>query len=242
MRILTMLAIGCAGSALLAGGARAADPAQSWPEPEAPIAPRFTELMSGWYLRGDIGYRRNAIGGTQLAPTSTSGAVTSEYFSKDTYSGTVGAGYKLGFLRADVTADFGSPMSYRANAALGGANYYNASVSATTLLANAYLDMGTWGGFTPYVGAGIGASYLRAAKFLTPLSTSETTVTTISMSWAAMAGVSYQFASNLALDIGYRYINFGNARAGDPAVNTDYLQLNKLTAQEVRIGLRLLLD
>jgi opacity protein-like surface antigen len=239
-RIITMLAAGWAGCAAFTGAALAADPAGSWPAPEPEVvAPQFTELLSGWYLRGDLGYRQNTVNGADLAPTAASGPITNAYYDKNTFAGTVGAGYKLGFLRTDVTADFGMPMAYRADTAFGGGDYYNARISAITLLGNAYIDMGTWWGFTPYVGAGLGATYFHAAKFLTPLSTEEVTTTNWSMSWALMAGVSYQFASNMAIDVGYRYINFGDARAGDPRFNSDYLDLHKLTAQEIRVGLRL---
>jgi opacity protein-like surface antigen len=39
---------------------------------------------------------------------------------------------------------------------LSGTNEYTADIMSWLGLANAYIDMGTWCGFTPYVGAGIG--------------------------------------------------------------------------------------
>ena len=40
--------------------------------------------------------------------------------------------------------------------------YVTAHLSRTTPMFNAYLDLGNWWGFTPYVGAGIGFSYLQS--------------------------------------------------------------------------------
>ena len=37
----------------------------------------------------------------------------------------------------------------------------HSSYSAWLLLANAYADIGTWYGFTPYVGAGIGGAHVQ---------------------------------------------------------------------------------
>jgi opacity protein-like surface antigen len=35
------------------------------------------------------------------------------------------------------------------------------SLTAWTLMANAYVDLGTYGYFTPYVGGGIGGTYVK---------------------------------------------------------------------------------
>ena len=34
-----------------------------------------------------------------------------------------------------------------------------------TVLVNGYVDFGTWYGFTPYLGAGVGISYLRTGDY-----------------------------------------------------------------------------
>jgi opacity protein-like surface antigen len=39
-----------------------------------------------------------------------------------------------------------------------------AHLNRTTPMFNAYIDLGNWWGFTPYVGAGIGASYLQSSS------------------------------------------------------------------------------
>ncbi len=41
--------------------------------------------------------------------------------------------------------------------------YVTAHLNRTTPMFNAYIDLGNWWGFTPYVGAGIGISYLQSS-------------------------------------------------------------------------------
>jgi opacity protein-like surface antigen len=35
-------------------------------------------------------------------------------------------------------------------------------------MGNAYIDFGTWYGFTPYIGAGIGGAYVTMASYQMP--------------------------------------------------------------------------
>ena len=90
-------------------GAHAADPAGSWrrPPPESDYQkPQYKELLSGWYLRGDVGYRWN--GGGPSSPN-----VTRERYSSS-YDGTVGFGYKYQWFRADLIYDRSGPTRVRA--------------------------------------------------------------------------------------------------------------------------------
>ena len=43
---------------------------------------------------------------------------------------------------------------------------FTAKISAQTVLANGYIDFGTWGGFTPYVGAGVGIARLKSVDYV----------------------------------------------------------------------------
>ena len=42
--------------------------------------------------------------------------------------------------------------------------YVTAHLNRTTPMFNAYIDLGNWWGFTPYVGAGVGISYLQSTS------------------------------------------------------------------------------
>ena len=58
--------------------------------------------------------------------------------------------------------------------------------------------------------------------------------------WAAS---SYQFSPTLLLDVGYRYLKLGDAMSGtEPPAYTTRVDVPRLTAQEIRVGLRWMLD
>lgn len=78
------------------------------------------------------------------------------------------------------------------------------SAATTYLLGNVWFDIATGSGFTPYIGGGLGASYVTAAG------TADDIPYTVDMSgwgWAYQvgAGVKVDVADNVALDLGYRY-------------------------------------
>jgi opacity protein-like surface antigen len=65
--------------------------------------------------------------------------------------------------------------------------------------------------------------------------------TKYNFAWALMAGVSYQLTPSLTLDLGYRYLNLGTSNYGvNPQSGAALTQ--RSTAQEVRVGLRLMAD
>ena len=121
--------------------------------------PQVQEFFSAWYLRLDGGYRFNGIsGGEALGSTFINSGL------KDSASIGGGVGYKWGWFRADVTFDYGSGPKFVGDTL--GPQHVTAKLSSYTTLFNAYIDLGTWWGFTPYIGAGVGTSYLKPAQFV----------------------------------------------------------------------------
>ena len=239
------------GRALIAGtfaalvscaAAHAADPPGSWPPPYERPAPRYVEMASGWYVRGDFGYRFNEMASVQAAQPVTS------FNYPNSLGGTFGGGYKYQWFRFDATVDYAPKVTARATSTASAASQpqYTTKIDALSLLANFYLDLGTWSGFTPYVGAGLGVTYLRSHDY-------EDTNPTINhyamsnnrtnLSWAAMGGVAYQIDPRWVVDVGYRYLAMGDLpnSAGGSSV-MDNTTWKRLSAQEIRIGLRFLLD
>lgn len=136
---------------------------------------------TGWYLRGDAGWVREKASlltwsdgfGNQRAETSNGWTLG------------LGAGYKFtDFVRADVTYDVrnvlkdkGSPTTEYAcptavnatsvnDAVVGMTPVYGvcreggyASAKRSTLLANFYVDLGSWNSVTPYLGFGLGTTF-----------------------------------------------------------------------------------
>lgn len=140
------------------------------------------EFGTGWYLRGDVGYA-NISSPRIIADLLNSNLRTSSV------SGGLGAGYRYdSWLRAEIAIDrsvirpnaVGAPVwCPYANHPLTSADGVTrlgygvdpnetcvprttANSSRTTGLFNAYVDLGDWFGVTPYVGAGVGLSYVRS--------------------------------------------------------------------------------
>jgi opacity protein-like surface antigen len=222
-RLLLLVGILAAGTA----SARAADMPGLPPPPLLP--PRLIDANVGWYLRGDIGYGWGTIGGAQspapfLDPTDNS-------FGNG-FVGGVGAGIKTQWLRTDVTIDYTSPLKYQGSVISSGDT--SAKVDSITALFNGYLDLGTWYGATPYVGAGVGAARLHATDYAAPFA-SGASDTQWRVAWALMGGLGYAVAPNLMVDVGYRYMNFGDMTVGSDA---GAMTLKNLAAHEVRVGVR----
>ena len=149
------------------------------PPPPPPYAPPV-EVGGGWYLRGDVGasvYDR--------AKYSTSYDYNgypdeNRAFGNEVGGGGfagVGVGYQFTpFLRGDVTGE------YRYSTGLRGSEYYkgvtdenglgsyginksSGHFDSAVVLANAYFDLGTWYGITPFVGAGAGYAFNRVSGY-----------------------------------------------------------------------------
>ena len=119
------------------------------------------------------------------------------------------------------------------------------SLKTYTFMLNAYKDLGNFGGFTPYVGAGVGVAYHQLDDI--SFTGNYALVNRIhgdndlALAWSLMAGVGYQISDRAVLDIGYRYIDLGKISSQrsdtggfvNPAVHFD-----DLTAHEVKVGIR----
>lgn len=231
---------GLLGAVACVAAAHGADMPKTWSPPELE-KPRFIELLSGWYLRADAGYRWNRVDGLETAVGST------HHRTHDAVGATLGAGYKYQWFRTDVTLDYGSAHDFNAYTAAPVVQpQYSARIDTVSGLLNAYIDFGTWWGFTPYAGAGAGATYVRSQHYV------DTSIMTAgfgptrgqtNFSWAWMAGVAFQVKPQWLIDIGYRHLDLGGVRAtrGTGAA-TDFMEITKHSTNEIRIGLRYLLD
>jgi opacity protein-like surface antigen len=134
------------------------------------------------------------------------------------------------------------------------------------VLANAYLDLGTWWCLTPFVGAGIGGAYNKVSGLTDqgigtaaggfPLSTigfTQTDHTQWNMAWALHAGLAYSVTNNLKLEFAYRYLNMGNVQTSEVLCGPSgcgapgggpraFYTLNNLDSQDFKIGLRWMLQ
>jgi len=239
------LTVGIFGAFAFVASAHAADPAGSWRRPpmESDQPSPYRYLMSGWYLRGDVGYRWNSGG-------PSSGNVTTEKYTTS-FDGSAGFGYKYQWFRADLVYDRSSPTRVSATTTIStNQPQLTAKISSQTVLANAYVDFGTWGGFTPYVGAGVGIARLKSVDYVDTANSPSNNVTGVTgpgsqqnFAWAAMAGVAYQVAPSWVLDVGYRYLSMGDAPGANGAgITTNAVVFKNQTVNEARIGIRYLFE
>jgi opacity protein-like surface antigen len=246
--------------------------------PEITVPEVSVKASQGFYGRVDLGYAvQSSLHGARLRSYDAgtgdydSRGFDSTRFGGNDFSGSLGVGYQFSDLfRADVTGDlfrgdFNGKFSTATpcaggTAGTGCSGKSAASYSAGSLLANAYVDLGTVAGFTPYLGAGLGATRVswgdaRTASHCTDGTIACTSSATTSarssgdadwrFTYALMAGVAYQLAPNVKLDLGYRYSHiaggdmFGYSAADSVAgANGTMGRDGAMARQEIRIGLR----
>ncbi len=243
MSWLRILVVSGAALTVLSANARGADvpgyPTLPMPIPSRERPLQNVEIFSGWYLRGDIAYRfqrsgTSSSGNTAQVPNPNSVKLD------NTMLGGFGVGYKAQWFRVDLTGDYGWRSKYIATTSAG--TTFSGKLESFTVMANGYFDLGTWGGFTPYVGAGIGGANVIFSGYensaaVSPMPSTAVPVHRWNLAWAAMAGVSYNFSQNILLDIGYRHVDMGDVNGGP----NGQLTIKRLTGDEIRIGFRYLL-
>lgn len=110
------------------------------------------------------------------------------------------------------------------------------SVQNYTLFANAYYDIKTNSPFTPYFGLGLGYNMQEISVY----SESEKLH---SLAWKLAAGVGWKINDMIALDIGYRYVNFGSAEYTesdfDYSIEYSYKAEFNNVAHELTLGARI---
>src|SRR3569832_212485 len=178
---------------LVSDAAFAADMPGMLPPPSAATFLPPLPASWGWYVRGDLGGYWGTMGGAQSAPGFPSPTDNSIVFG---FVGGVGVGFFAGWLRSDVTVDY-TAMKYSGTIATPGD--VSAMVDAVTALFNGYLDLGTWYGLTPYIGAGAGDTNQHThekTSTTTPPKENNQTNTQKKFAYAVMAGAGYSIAPN----------------------------------------------
>src|ERR1700761_2104009 len=159
-----------AAVAIFATAAQAAD----MPSLPPVYAPQVEEYApSGWYLRGDIGMTNQNFKGLHQrlydVPGTSVEAVGMGWDSSMLFG--LGVGYKFNdWVRFDVTGEYRGKSNFHGSDNVTfnggrGVDNYSGSKSEWVVLTNAYVDLGTWYNFTPYIGAGVGAANVRISGF-----------------------------------------------------------------------------
>lgn len=262
--------------AIVAGMSGIASAADMAPEIKVPeVSVRDAE---GWYVRGDVGYAvKSNHHDTRVRsydPANgdySSSNFDSSRFDGNDFSGGLGVGYQFNdLIRADITGDlfggdFDGKFSSTAPCAggtggTGCSSKTSSSFRAGSLMVNGYVDLGTLAGFTPYVGAGIGATRVNWDNVNATSSCVDGAIgcggagstsarypgeSDWRMTYALMAGVSYDITPNMKFDLGYRYSHvaggdmFGYSSADSSAGASGTMGRDgAINRHEIRVGLR----
>lgn len=234
-----------------------------------PPPPMMADGMSGLYLRGDIGV--GVYTGSDHSATFADTTVLVPGFQIDRSNfdnialASVGIGYQFNsWLRFDVTGEFRTNSRFSAIesfsntsglfpviAGCGARCYdiYSASIGTNVFMANGYVDLGNWGGFIPYIGAGVGIAnhkvnglYDHSAQPAGGFGLAAD-VSKSNLAWALMAGVGFDVTRNLKLELGYRYLDMGEVTTNSiacmgVAVCPREVQRYSLNSHDVKIGFR----
>lgn len=223
---------------------------------EAPVQEAAIVETGGWYLRGDAGWSYNKLRGAHYFQGSNS--LDRDFDTSKLKSGFIiggGVGYQINdHFRTDATLDYMFKSNFRGSTS-GGCGISGActstdvaSLTALSLLANAYVDIGKYGIVTPYVGGGIGGTYvkwsdLKNTSCANDGSGCDPTFThggkkSWRFTYALMAGAAVDLTCNLKADVGYRFRHvtkgdmFGYVANGGPGYDKGFY------SHEARAGLR----
>ncbi len=235
------------------------DPSASWPVANQGFD--YADANADGFADGDAN-QDGIIDAGEITTTYLGNAVSNANL-ENTWLGEVGAGCGSGSrgLRAEVMLGFrgdrefqGDPLIYQGSligTPTGVApppvtdDPMHTSLRTYTLMLNLYKDLGSFGGFVPYVGAGIGAAYhqLDNISFTgNPNLTNQIHGNNdLAFAWSLMAGVGYQLSERAIVDVGYRYIDMGSitSQRSDTAFNVNpAVKFDDLTAHEIKVGLR----
>ncbi|MFN3347674.1 outer membrane protein [Pseudorhodoplanes sp.] len=242
--IKTSLIAGAAAAMTMTAPAFAAD--MPMPVYKAPVVLQ----TGGWYLRGDIGFSNQKV--DELTSPVFTPAVTVLKKEVDAAPfGGLGIGYQFNnWFRVDVTGEYRGGATFRGlDTYTVASNDYFGTKSEWLFMGNAYVDLGTWWGFTPFVGAGIGysrntISNWRDINNQTGATAYADTHSQWEFAWAVHAGLAYQVTPNFTVEFAYRYLDLGDFATADMigfnGQNAAYnpIYLNGVTSHDFKLGLR----
>jgi len=207
-----------------------------------------TDSVDGWYLRGDIGYAHVSTDGVDYYQGTPS--LTGE-FEKYEIDGAWmlagGIGYQAtDYFRVDLTLNHYGKADFDGEWGDDLAEEVDSKISATTLMANAYVDLGNIVGFTPYLGGGLGGAKMHWDDLATSSSDHKGQGGQWRFAYSAHAGVSYDVSQSLKFDAGYTYTRIDDGEmfsfAGDSGYSGPQGYDKGFDIHAVRAGLRWLVN
>ncbi len=248
LKILALAAV-----ALFATGAAQAADYREPPPPPAYIPPPPPQpCCDNWYLRGYVGLGLNGTPNLEYQPNAAN-VGNGFQFQTNTIDDTpflgLGFGYNVNnWLRLEASGEYRSKTRMYAfgNYPNNGLDTYEGYLKSWVFLANAFVDLGTWDCFTPFVGAGIGVAYTTLSDFsdINPPTGSfgfGRNPSEWNLAWALYAGVSYEVTQNFHIDLTYRYLNYGSITDTVDCYggcNPDSFKFKDLYSNDIMLGFR----
>ncbi|MEO9336424.1 outer membrane beta-barrel protein [Mesorhizobium sp. SB112] len=244
---------------VLAGAAAPAFAADVYyPPEEAP--PVEVVSYGGWYLRGHIGMSNQRLKNLDTDLFDSPAIIEYGFHDKGGFGSAPvfggGIGYQFNdYLRGDITVEYRgksdfTALDYVTTAGGTTTNDYRAQKSELLFLANAYADLGTYSGITPYIGAGLGASRntisgFRDINIINGGGAYADDDSKWNLAWALHAGLGIKATDRMTVDLGYSFVSLGDARTksmrnDDPAfdIPNDGFRFNNLTSHDFKLGVR----
>lgn len=167
-------------------------------------------------------YKSNA----SVAFAATPGDNQKSSYSAGTAVMSLAYGVRLNNFRieAEGKADTGSK-----DKGLFGHDTINGKLYTAALMGNVYYDIPLKSKFRPYVGAGVGAAYVKGDLYNLSKSTTN-------LAWQVMAGIGYDLTEHWKLDLGYNYVSYGDLKIGKTA-DID-VQLKDIEGHNITLGTR----
>jgi opacity protein-like surface antigen len=257
MARLNLLTATAVAAVLGIAGAQAADMPVYY---EQQAAPEF----GGWYIRGDVGASHQRVDSIFNEQWDQDASIdTFEVLEKDFEASWflgLGAGYKFNdYIRADITGEYRGPSDFYGLDRIGPIttiNEYRTEKTEWTFLANVYWDITTWHSITPFIGAGVGASYNRiddltdtnvaspgGGPFCPVSNGCADSNGDWQFAWALHAGLAFAVTPNMSLELAYRYLHLGDGESGEITgassnVFDNRLKFNDLSSHDIKVGVR----
>lgn len=216
--------------------------------------------VGGWYIRGHIGMSNQFYDGLEsdlfALPFGFGWYDEGGFSSAPIFGG--GVGYQFnGNLRGDLTVEWRGKADFNAtdwvvvsDGDSPTTNDYTATKSELVFMANGYYDFGNFSGITPYVGAGLGASYNTISNFrdiniINGAGAYAGEDGQWNFAWALHAGLGFQATERMTVDFGYSFVSLGDAQTGtlyndDPAfdIENSGIKFNDIYSNDFKIGIR----
>lgn len=217
----------------------------------------------GWYGRVYAGFSSPNFDLTHLkAPgaRNVKRAVMSNYMSQavdgvyrwkdrgnvdDTWLLGFALGYRFNdLLRFDLSYDYRGKSSFKgSDFSFAHERNYKGDITSNVFMLNGFIDLGTFKGITPYIGAGVGAVANHVKNLSVTKDANAYTVdgkTEWGVAWALHAGVGIQLSERTTLEVGYSYTDIGDAKSGENVDNIGHFKVKDITSHDVKVGLRYL--